>query len=46
MLIDGVYIDHNLEEVLGELQSQLHAQDIPLLHKMTSTPTDILDKVV
>lgn len=42
MLIDGVHIDHNLEEVLGELQSQLHAQDIPLLHKMTSTPTDVM----
>jgi len=42
MLIDGIHIDHNLEEVLGELQRQLHAQDIPLLHKMTSTPTDIM----
>lgn len=42
MLIDGVHINHSLEEVLSELQSQLHAQDIPLLNKTTSTPSDIM----
>ena len=42
MLVDGVHIDHTLEEILSELQSQLHAQDIPLLNKTTSTPSDIM----
>ena len=42
MLIDGVHIDHSLEEVLGELQSQLHAQGILLLQKTLSTPSDIM----
>lgn len=42
MLIDGIHIDHNLEEILGELQNQLHAQDIHLLNKTTVTPTDVM----
>ena len=42
MLIDNVHIDHELEEILGELQSQLHAQGILLLNKTTVTPSDIM----
>ena len=42
MLIDGVHIDHNLEEILGELKQQLHAQGISLLNKTTATPTDVM----
>ena len=42
MLIDGVHIDHSLGEILGELQSQLHAQGIPLLNKTLETPSDIM----
>ena len=42
MLIDGIHIDHSLGEILGELQSQLHAQGIPLLNKTLETPSDIM----
>ena len=42
MLIDGIHIDHSLDEILSELQKQLHAQDIRLLNKTTPTPTDIM----
>lgn len=42
MLIDGVHVDHSLDEILGELQSQLHAQGISLLNKTLSTPADIM----
>ena len=42
MLIDGIHIDATLEEILGELRDQLHAQGISLLNKTTPTPTDVM----
>lgn len=42
MLIGDIHIDHELEEILGELQDQLHAQGISLLNKTTVTPSDVM----
>ena len=42
MLIDGVLIQQDLEDILQELQKQLHQQNIPLLSKIKPTGANVM----
>lgn len=42
MLIDGTYIEADLEAILGELQAQLHMQGSPLLSKVKPSGDNVM----
>lgn len=42
MLINGIQFNCDLEDIVTELQSQLHLNNIPLIQKKRDTPNDIM----